>query len=504
MSGLKFTPTAEQAAIAFALRRSSDNVMVEAGAGCAKTSTLKLAAPGLKVPALALAFNRRIADDLQKALPGHFTVRTFNGLGHQVWARTLGTTLRVDDRKGGRILRDLVRRQRLDLQDEQWQGLQDLCRQAMANGLPAEGDWEGLADGSDLNQEDFRELLPLAQAWLKEDVEEAKRGVVSFDDQVYCPVVLGGRWPQFPALVVDEDQDLSPLNIRAMRLAGASGGCRVIAVGDRRQAIYAWRGASGTAAEDIRAAFGGQWTDLPLLTTFRCPRAVVERQQGHVPGYRAWDGASEGVVTRWRESWAWGHIADALPDPRASIAVVCRNNAPLLRFGMKLIRQGIGVKMLGRDIGRGLAAIVKGMEKKAGRRLSLVDMLAALADWETRELVLAEGREAKKESVYDRADCIRAASGDARDSGDVLAAIERIFSDDGGRELVTLSSIHRVKGLEFDFVLHLDPWRVPQKWAKEGVEMGQEMNARYVAETRTRHTLAMGSLDHFAVGEENA
>ena len=41
------------------------------------------------------------------------------------------------------------------------------------------------------------------------------------------------------------------------------------------------------------------------------------------------------------------------------VAVLCRNNAPLLSMAFKLLRRGIGVKMLGRDIGKGLVPLAK-------------------------------------------------------------------------------------------------------------------------------------------------
>ena len=68
---------------------------------------------------------------------------------------------------------------------------------------------------------------------------------------------------------------------------------------------------------------------------------------------------------------------------------------------------------------------------------------------------------------------------------------------------MTLSTIHRAKGLEWDAVLHLDPWRVPSKWALAAAAGGnsapleQEKNLIYVAETRTRDLLLQANLEDF-------
>ena len=52
-------------------------------------------------------------------------------------------------------------------------------------------------------------------------------------------------------------------------------------------------------------------------------------------------------------------------------------------------------------------------------------------------------------------------------------------------------------------MLHLDPWRIPSKWAREAAREGdtaqldQEWNLKYVAETRTKHTLLEANLKTF-------
>ena len=389
--------------------------------------------------------------------------------------------------------------------------------------------WAELGGEIGLPGEDLPILGELAREVLVEDISQAKGdagpAVISFDDQIYCSTMLGGRFNRFPVVLVDEDQDLSPLNIRMLGQSLGLGG-RIVAVGDKRQAIYQWRGAAGDSAERIRRLVpGGEWTDLPLMTTFRCPKAVVARQQGHVPGFRAWEGNPVGRVDRWERlkegdpqrlagmwaGWGWKELSNALPHPRASLAVLCRNNSPLVRFAIKLIKQGIGVEMLGRDIGKGLVQLASRLSKGEGPGMSMGRFVAALEGWEAAEWTAAGSGDAvnerKKESATDRKECLLAIAegGGCRTAGDVVAGIKRVFEAEGG--LVTLSSIHRAKGAEWDCVLHLDPWRVPSKAAKRAAMAGnpipleQEWNLRYVAETRTRHTLLLADLTDFNSGE---
>ena len=55
---------------------------------------------------------------------------------------------------------------------------------------------------------------------------------------------------------------------------------------------------------------------------------------------------------------------------------------------------------------------------------------------------------------------------------------------------IQLMSGHKAKGLEYETVFHLDPWRIPSRFAHEGTEeFEQELNVRYVIETRFKQNL---------------
>ena len=82
-----FKPTEEQQLIIDAACNTQDSIIINALAGAAKTTTLELICKALPVmPILSLAFNKRIADEMSKRLPGHVKCQTLNSLGHRVWA----------------------------------------------------------------------------------------------------------------------------------------------------------------------------------------------------------------------------------------------------------------------------------------------------------------------------------------------------------------------------------------------------------------------------------
>jgi hypothetical protein len=289
---------------------------------------------------------------------------------------------------------------------------------------------------------------------------------------------------------------------------------RLLLAGDRKQAIYAFRGADRSSMDNVKS-IRTEWLELPLATTFRCPHVIVERQQQHAPGFTAWHTNTKGEFFNWAikpgagvpaHEWSWSDIraiADALPLPNPTIAVLCRNNAPLLKFAFALIRQGVGPVMLGRDIGKGLLTLAKKLLPAPD--LSIAQCAAVIAEWRSNEITKAEvtSNTSKINAVNDRAECLLAVaeSSGAKNAHELCSAISSLFDRQSGQ--VTLTSGHRAKGFEWDIGIHLDPWRVPSKQARRAAAAGdysqldQEENLKYVIETRVRHTLVNASLEDF-------
>lgn len=524
-----FDPTPEQRDIISAAAAKRGSIMVEAGAGCAKTTTLELASKTIHVPALCLAFNKRIAVEMAGRVPSNFQVKTMNGLGHGAWARILpaGVKVMLEDRKLGKLVSAVAKDRKVELSSDQWDSLRQLVVKAQQQGLvPSDdpcaarslvdddrGGWCQLADEIGIFQDDFDLVWELAREVLQRNIALARAGIISFDDQIYCSVMLGGKFPRFPVTLVDEDQDLNLLNIKMLAMATAPDG-RIMAVGDKRQSIYGFRGAAGDAAGLIREIMpAGQWTDLPLMTTFRCPRLIVERQQHHVPGYRAHVNNINGLIKRFHDpeidgqvwqGWNFKNVTELKPREDAQVAFLCRNNGPLLSMAFKLLRQGIACHMLGRDIGKGLATLSKKLCPEDSTPADVC--VGKIREWKDAEtsLAVANDKPEKVASITDRSECLLAVieGASCRDAGQLREQLERLFSRTSGQ--VTLSSVHRAKGAEWDVVLHLDPWRVPSAQAKRALResgddrlMQQELNLKYVCETRTKNVFIQANLEDY-------
>lgn len=503
------TNTPEQDQIISAARDTTSSLMVQAYAGCGKTSTLVLIAQALPaVPSLALAFNVKIKKELEARFPKHFEVKTMNGLGHSAWGRACGKRLVLDDKKIGKLVSEVFKEHRPKATSDEWDYVRSLVGTAMNAGLVPSGfagkallpdspaSWRELAE--DKHGYYDEDLCWLTREVLGRSIKQSIQGLICFDDQLYMSALFGGVFPKFGIVLVDEAQDLSPLNhIQLTKTSPPAG--RLIVVGDKHQAIYGFRGAHTSSMEKIRE-LKPQWTDLTLTLTFRCPKLIVQRQHNHVPAFQPFHTNPEGKFFHLRRPedtppdepyWHWSDLQVLRQEHTLqSVAIICRNNAPLFSTAFKLIRQGVGVTMLGRDIGKSLSTLAK---KIIPTEADAAGSALAINKWIDQEtsLARANGNDDKADSVYDRGYCLLAVletAPGADGRAGLLAALDRLFSNQS--ELVQLGTIHRVKGLEFDLVVFLDPWRVPSKRSLDNPkELAQEMNLKYVAETRTKKVL---------------
>lgn len=505
------TPTPEQDAILSSGRSSSRPMMIDAMAGCAKTTSLQMLSKSLPLkPSLALAFNVKIKKELEKRFPQHFEIKTLNGLGHAAWQRAIGRRPIVDTSKLYNLLKTFFAAHK-DLSIE-WSEVSALVKAARHAGLVPnpvakqfpgllpddEASWEHLADSVYIDVSE--ELVWAAHEILNQSITQSFQGTIDYDDQIYMSVLFGGVYPKFPLIMVDEAQDLSPLNHRQIARSSAD---RIIVCGDPRQAIYAFRGADSSSMGSLRN-LRQAWDDLPLSLTFRCPKAIVSRQQSHAPGFRAADANLEGEFYDWTErSWTIANILEFAG--RRDIAILCRNNAPTLAAALRIIRSGIGCTVLGSEIGKGLIGLSKKLVPDDN--LGTEACVKKINDWKENEISLARANEKEERIaiITDRAECLLAVleSGPARDAGELRKILSTMFSKENLQ--ITLSTIHKAKGLEWPIVVHLDPWRIPSKFARRALEGGnsvpmrQEMNLRYVCETRTQDKLILANLEQMEI-----
>lgn len=491
-------PTDQQQAIIEA-GAAGKSILCSAGAGCSKTSTIEMLAPGLPGPATAIAFNVSIKKELEQRLPASATCLTANGLGHRAWQKVVRNKLIVETGKVGDIVKPILDDSSLSFEQKS-QMFGDICKLvalAKHTGIIPQGfnykglapdeneTWEDLADQHWIDASQF--LIDICRRVLSESIRLSYKSLIDFDDQIYMSALFGAPYERREIMLVDEAQDLSPINHVQLQRCHPN---QLIVVGDPRQAIYGFRGADSNSMGSITERFKNlSFERLPLSTTFRCPKVVVARQLNHYPEFTAFPTNKEGQLLRLGE---WN--AKSLPD--GTFAILCRNNGPILSMAFKLLRAQLPVTVLGKDIAKNLKNLLK--KAISTRSLTTEAMLTDVQTWEATEISKCMGRAAREEAIRDRAESMRAICEQADCLSKALDVVEQIFSRDGR---IVLGTGHKAKGLEWDYVIHLDEWRIPSKYARQAAEAGnraalvQENNLRYVIETRTKDKLAFANIE---------
>lgn len=500
-----FNPSSYQQDFFRWVETGTGSCVLVAVAGSGKTTSVveSLAfVPDSKEVAL-LAFNASIAKELNERVASRFAAtgdvhydprfvkaKTFHSLGYGVVRKYLekrGVRMRdPDDKKGRALAREL-----LGEQTPEYEAYGDYATKlvALAKGQgigPLVPDtleaWYELANHHDLYLEDEEATeergVEIARELLRRSNAAAQRGVIDFDDMLYLVCLWKLRLWQVDWVFIDEAQDTNPVRRALAKLALKIGG-RLVAVGDPCQAIYGFTGASRDAIDLIKSEFNAR--ELPLTVCYRCARSVVALAQTVVPHLEAYENAAEGQVSDLK-------LAQALPHLGAHDAVLCRQTAPLIKLAYTLIGQGVACRVMGRDIGAGLVALVK--RAKARGLDQLEKKLEAYRERETAKFT-AKGQEQKAEALNDRVESIftviRSLNEDRRTVPALLAALEGLFSDANG--CLTLSTVHKAKGKEWNTVAILEPELMPSKWARQDWQHQQEQNLMYVAYTRAKEHL---------------
>lgn len=312
----------------------------------------------------------------------------------------------------------------------------------------------------------------------------ARQGWLDYDDQLYLVVRWKLRLWQNHVVVADEAQDTNPVRRAILHLALRDGG-RLYAVGDPKQSIYGFTGATTDAMDLIAREFNA--AELPLTVSYRCARSIVERAQTWVPYIEASATAPEGKVVD------DAPLASALALLAPTDAILCRQTAPLVTLAYGLIARGRACRILGKEIGEGLVNLIE--QQKARGVDRLIEKLEAFRNREMSKFI-ARGEEGRAEAVADRVECvlvlIAALPETERTVPALVKRIRSMFEDDKKGEkqtVLTLCTVHKAKGKEWDRVAILQPELMPSKAARQDWQIDQEWNLAYVACTRAKITL---------------
>ena len=460
---------------------SRPSMILRARAGASKTTMLCLVAAVLPPPQafhdgpLFLAFNKAIAEELVARLPTSCRASTFHSLGYSV-LRTRYKT-KTDTRKYTDIIQELFGEFPYELRNNAIKVLDRLRNAAIPLGEIVDS-VDSIIEELDLLDEDLPDLSP-------EDYHQilvlgsTRLDICDFTDMLWLPFILNLRSRPSNFILVDESQDTNKLQVALLGLFGGAETCYIF-VGDDRQAIYGFRGALSNAMTRIADNFHIEsGMVLPLSTTFRCAQSICAEAQQLVPDLRAKPGAPLGQVLS-----TTANLLDFPPDTM----IVCRNNAPIARVAMQLLRNRESFCVLSDFFPRlSKFAIARVRSPQA----PISQFLNQLLLWQDEKL--SSLPEHRHEAILERTTTLKELCdhlGEGAKVSDLVALLAQICNSSGSTKLTT---IHKAKGLESTNVFFLDPQLLPSKYAISPEAKLQEDNLKYVAITRAKTNLVYWS-----------
>ncbi|MEU7279715.1 ATP-dependent DNA helicase UvrD2 [Streptomyces sp. NPDC045431] len=524
-------------------------VCVLAGAGTGKTRAIthRIAygvRAGILAPAsvLAVTFTNRAAGEMRGRLrqlgAGGVQARTFHSAAlrqlQYFWPKVVGGDLpRLVERKIQLVAEAAARcRIRLD-RNELRDTTSEIEWAKVTQTVPADYP----AAVAKAQRDAPRDPAEIGQIYAMYEQLKRDRGVIDFEDVLLLTVgILQDRHDiaeqirrQYQHFVVDEYQDVSPLQQRLLDL-WLGDRDNLCVVGDASQTIYSFTGATPDHLLNFRARHPNA-TVVKLVRDYRSTPQVVhlangllaqargraaehrlelvsQRDPGPEPAYTEYadePAEAEGTARRIRDLIAAGV-------PAGEIAVLYRINAQSEVYEQALADAGVPYQLRGaerffeRAEVREAGVALRGAAR-AGGNDSLLDDADDLPS-QVRAVLSTKGWTTEPP----------AGSGAVRDRWESLAALVRLAEDfararpdatlgDLVTELderaaaqhaptvqgVTLASLHAAKGLEWDavFLVGLTEGMMPITYAKTDEQVEEERRLLYVGVTRARLHLSL-------------
>jgi DNA helicase II / ATP-dependent DNA helicase PcrA len=274
---MQIIPSPEQQLCIDAATSSSDNLLITACAGGAKTTTMcqiaRAVGPGRRI--VALAFNKDAATSLAAKVPYYVESKTFHSFCYDALGVALKGKPRPDGNRCKWFLKDLVPdwKQRSTIESEV---LTLVSRFKSTTASSSEQNIQQVAD--DFGIDAGPSVLALAKQILDKCLTTPFKSI-DFDDMLWLAYHLNVEFPAVSLILLDEAQDTNPVQ-RALLDRMCNRQARLIAVGDPHQSIYGFRGASANAMEALRDDFAMR--ELALSVSYRCSQAVVTEAQKYL------------------------------------------------------------------------------------------------------------------------------------------------------------------------------------------------------------------------------
>ena len=312
---------------------------------------------------------------------------------------------------------------------------------------------------------------------------------IDFTDMIWLPYVLDLKpiGLLYDYILGDECQDFSVAQ-RELLLRCRKINTRMFLFGDKNQTIYAFCSADPQSFDILKSL--PNTSTLPLSISYRCAKNIVRFAQNVVSTIEHNEANKNDGEVKYNVE---------LEEVQDGDMVLCRNNAPLMKIYNDFIRMGKKCQIIGKDIGTNLKRLVKSMHQdelnvsleKDGLFVRLYDSLFEMRNKILKQTGLDMKSVMNDSRITNKLDMIRALevlSEGLTTSEELITKIGSMFSD---KKIsgISLSTIHKAKGLEAENVYIACPSLMPCKSATLDWEIEQEKNLMYVAYTRAKNKL---------------
>ena len=312
---------------------------------------------------------------------------------------------------------------------------------------------------------------------------------VDFTDMIYMPVYVNQNKGlshkfKFDLIVVDECQDLSRCQLELIKLC-AHKNSRFLFVGDPYQAIYGFAGADTKSFNTIQKDLNCKY--LPLSVNYRCPTSVIELAKLYCPQIEpceiAINNKVEGEITHLNDE----EVPEAL---QPGDVVLCRFNAPLIRYAIQCLKYKKLVTVKGKDLAKELVNHIKLIADLPGFDYStgFFDYCDKYFSAKISRLKERENTDTAISMLQDYKEAIEICYSEffiADTLESLCQQIEDLF--DRKNANIFFQTIHKAKGSEAPKIYILGFNKMPVSFPKATTDQyQQERNLTYVALTRCK------------------
>ena len=450
-----------QKAIFSEIEHGQGHLVVEAAAGAGKTSTLikclDLIPNNSKV--LLTAFNTDIVNELKKKTVDreNVEVKTLHGLGLLFIKRNLPQVSAIPEpfKYESYIknnIKELSSINTFTLKGREYFRYLDNIKKYVDFGrfylCQTVNDLDFIEERYEIDTiADEKEVAINVIEWGKNTLE-----TIDYTDMVWLPHVLFLKplGLLFDFIFIDECQDLNKAE-RELVLKCFKMGTRMISAGDDFQCLYSFAGSDPQSFEILKSLPNTK--SLPLSISYRCGKNIVDFAKKIVPTIESAPNAIEGKIIK----------NVSLDEIKDGDMILCRNNAPLIQIYNEFLKLGKKCFIRGKDVGNNLKAIVKSTRqellnvdcKEDGVFVRLYDDLFTSRNKIMEKFGIDAETAMNSPQIQNKLDMINAleilAEG-INKTDEIIEKIDEIFPKRDKKSGISLSTIHKAKGLEAENV----------------------------------------------------